>query len=39
LKVQKMESGFYWATDGKSRQGWVPVDHVEPLQSGKEVAK
>jgi hypothetical protein len=39
LKAQKMESGFYWVTDSKGRKGWVPVDHVEPLQSGKEVAK
>jgi uncharacterized protein YgiM (DUF1202 family) len=39
LTVHKLESRFYWATDGSGRQGWVPVEHVEPVQTGKEVTK
>jgi hypothetical protein len=30
LTVHKMESSFYWVTDRNGRQGWVPMDHVEP---------
>lgn len=39
LTVHKLESNFYWATDRSGRQGWVPVEHVEPVQSGKEVTR
>jgi uncharacterized protein YgiM (DUF1202 family) len=39
LVVHKVESGFYWVTDRNRRQGWVPADHVEPVQTGKGAAK
>jgi uncharacterized protein YgiM (DUF1202 family) len=28
LTVQKVESGFYWVTNQKGIQGWVPISHV-----------
>ncbi len=31
LTVHKLESNFYWVTDGRGRQGWVPLEHVEPV--------
>ena len=33
LTVHKEESDFYWATDQRDNQGWIPVSHVEPYES------
>lgn len=32
LIVHKEESEFYWVTNQKGQQGWVPVSHVEPYE-------
>jgi Variant SH3 domain len=39
LSAHKLESHFYWVTNEHGRHGWVPVEHVEPVQAGKEVEK
>lgn len=31
LTFHKGESGFFWVSDKKGRQGWVPASHVEPV--------
>lgn len=36
LTVHKAESDFYWATDQKGAQGWVPIVHVQPCENESE---
>lgn len=28
VTLHELESGWYWATDGEGRSGWVPASHV-----------
>ena len=39
LTVHKAESAFYWVTDEKGKQGWVPVAHVEPYENKDDLEK
>ena len=32
LKIEFEESGFYWASRESGEHGWVPCDHVAPVQ-------
>jgi uncharacterized protein YgiM (DUF1202 family) len=32
LTVHKTESDFYWVTNRKGFQGWVPISHVESFE-------
>jgi len=32
LTVHKSESDFYWATNQKGLQGWIPISHVEAFE-------
>ncbi|PWT93999.1 MAG: hypothetical protein C5B54_00820 [Acidobacteria bacterium] len=32
LKVHKMESGWYWASDQSGREGWIPATHTQIIQ-------
>jgi uncharacterized protein YgiM (DUF1202 family) len=36
LTVHKAESDFYWVTDQKGVQGWVPMAHVESCEKESE---
>ena len=36
LTVHKAESDFYWVTDQKGVQGWVPIAHVESCKNESE---
>lgn len=36
LTVHKIESDFYWVTDQKGIQGWVPIAHVESCENESE---
>jgi uncharacterized protein YgiM (DUF1202 family) len=36
LTAHKAESGFYWVTDQKGLQGWVPISHVESFNDERE---
>ncbi|MCJ7431873.1 MAG: SH3 domain-containing protein [Anaerolineales bacterium] len=37
LAVHKAESDFYWVTNQKELQGWVPIAHVEACENQSEV--
>ena len=36
LTVYKAESDFYWVTNQKGLQGWVPIAHVEACENESE---
>jgi uncharacterized protein YgiM (DUF1202 family) len=36
LTVHKAESDFYWVTNQKGLQGWVPIAHVESCENERE---
>jgi hypothetical protein len=31
LTVHKTESSFHWVTNENGKQGWVPIENVEPV--------